>query len=190
MSSQEPRTGGQSVCSAEHARILDNAIRRLLHNPDKILAGLVKPGQTALDVGCGPGFFTIAMAKLVGENGRVIAVDLQQGMLDRARAKAAGAGLESRISFHKSESDIIGVDEQVDFALAFYMVHEVPDPEKFLAEVFGLLKPGGLMLLVEPKFHVPGPAFEKTVDIARDLGLKVVSHPKIILSRSVVLKHA
>jgi len=180
----------QNVCSAEHAGILDNAIRRLLHNPDKILSGLVKPGQTALDVGCGPGFFTIAMARMVGDGGRVIAVDLQQGMLDKARAKAAGQGLDSRISFHKCESDRIGVDEQVDFALAFYMVHEVPDPAKFLAEVFGLLKPGGLMLLVEPKFHVSVSAFGKTVKIAQGLGFEVVSQPRIVLSRSVVLKHA
>ena len=75
-------------------------------------------------------------------------------------------GVESRISFHKCESDTIGLDEKADFALAFYMVHEVPDPEKFLAEVFGLLNPGGTLLLVEPKFHVSGAVFEKTTDMA------------------------
>ena len=56
---------------------MDNPIRRIIHSPDKILGGYIEPGQTVLDLGCGSGTFTIAMARMVGEAGRVIAVDLQ-----------------------------------------------------------------------------------------------------------------
>jgi cyclopropane fatty-acyl-phospholipid synthase-like methyltransferase len=48
----------------------ENPIRRLLHNPEKILGPYVKPGMTVMDVGCGMGFCSIAMAKMVGEDGK------------------------------------------------------------------------------------------------------------------------
>jgi 2-polyprenyl-3-methyl-5-hydroxy-6-metoxy-1,4-benzoquinol methylase len=66
------------VCSWKHAFALDNPIRRLIHNPQKILGRYIKAGQTVLDVGCGPGTFSLAMAKMVGELGKVIAVDVQE----------------------------------------------------------------------------------------------------------------
>jgi SAM-dependent methyltransferase len=67
---------------------LDNPLRRWLHNPQKILEGLVQPGQTVLDLGCGPGYFSLALARMVGANGRVVAVDLQPEMLEFVRRRA------------------------------------------------------------------------------------------------------
>lgn len=176
------------VCSAEHAGILDNRLRRLVQNPDKILSGLVHAGQKVLDVGCGPGFFTLAMARIVGDEGRVIAADLQQEMLDRLRGNARNQNLESRIQFHLCKSDSIGLAETVDFALAFYMVHEVPDPEAFLREIYGVVRSGGELLLVEPKFHVSGPAFRRTVELAQSIGFTPIAEPRIVLSRSTLLR--
>jgi ubiquinone/menaquinone biosynthesis C-methylase UbiE len=66
------------ICSWKIAFALDNPIRRLIHNPQKILVGYIEPGQTVLDIECGPGTFSIAMAKMVGESGKVIAVDVQR----------------------------------------------------------------------------------------------------------------
>jgi ubiquinone/menaquinone biosynthesis C-methylase UbiE len=77
-------------------------------------------------------------------------VDLQLEMLDRARRNVAKAGLLPRIQFHQSAKDKIGLDKPVDFALAFWMLHEVPDKPAFLSEVRGLLKPGGKFLLESP----------------------------------------
>jgi ubiquinone/menaquinone biosynthesis C-methylase UbiE len=136
------------VCSWKHAFPLDNPIRRLIHSPNKILGGHIKSGQTVLDIGCGPGTFTIAMAKMVGYTGKVIAADVQDEMLQLLRKKAIKQGLESRIITHKCGPDRIGVSERVDFALAFYMVHEVPNAEAFLREVVSILKPGGKVLVV------------------------------------------
>lgn len=175
------------ICSWKIANALDNPIRRLIHNPQKILGRHIEPGQTVLDLGCGPGTFSFAMAKMVGESGKVIAVDIQEEMLQIVRKKAARQGLESRIATHKSGSERIGLSEKVDFALAFYMVHEVPNAKAFLKEVAGVLKPKGKLLIVEPMFHVSAAAFERTIDIARQAGLSPISEPKIRLSRSKIL---
>lgn len=59
--------------------------RGLIHNPSKILDGLVKAGDTAADIGCGPGYFTPALSAMAGAAGKVYAVDLQQEMLDKAK---------------------------------------------------------------------------------------------------------
>ncbi|HET6454234.1 MAG TPA: methyltransferase domain-containing protein [Armatimonadota bacterium] len=176
------------VCPARRAGVLDNRGRKLLQNPDKILAKLVQPGQRVLDIGCGPGFFSLAMARIVGEEGLVIAADLQQEMLDRLRRHARADGLEPRIQLHRCQTDRIGLDETVDFALVFYMIHEVPDTEAFLREMHCILRSGGGLLLVEPKFHVSASSFRSTVDLACAIGFKATAEPRIFLSRSVLLK--
>jgi len=176
------------VCPWWLARALDNPIRRLIHGPDKILGGYIEPGQTVLDLGCGSGTFTIAMARMVGESGRVIAVDLQDEMLQMVKQKAVKEGLASRITTHKSEPDRIGIADKIDFALAFYMVHEVPDADAFLMEVARLLKPSGKLLIAEPLIHVSESSFKDTVDAARLVGLKPISEPKIRFSRSMLFQ--
>jgi ubiquinone/menaquinone biosynthesis C-methylase UbiE len=69
------------VCPVERAGSLDSKIRRWLQNPQKILVPYVREEMTVLDIGCGPGLFSVEMARMVGKSGRVIAVDLQEGML-------------------------------------------------------------------------------------------------------------
>jgi SAM-dependent methyltransferase len=180
--------GGHSVCPAAQGKWLATSWRRWLQKPEKILGGLIQPGETVADLGCGPGFFTLPMARLVGETGRVIAVDLQAGMLDLLRERAEKAGLTARIVLRQCTETDLQVHETVTFALAFYMVHEVPDVRAFLTQVHDILAPRGRFLLVEPVFHVPASAFEKTVEIAREVGLKPVAKPRIRLSRSVLLE--
>ena len=120
------------VCPWPGGYFMHNPIRRLFHNPAKIVGPYVKPGMTVMDVGCGMGFCSITMAKIVGDSGHVIAVDLQQKMLDVLRQRATMAGVANRIRLHKCEQDRLGVDAQADFALAFMMVHEVPDQRRLL----------------------------------------------------------
>ncbi len=176
------------VCSWRCGGFLDNWVRRSLHNPDKIVGQYIEKGQTVLDMGSGPGMFSLAMARMVGVEGKVISVDIQEEMLQILRQKSEDAGLQSRIHLHKSRLDGIGVKEKVDFALAFYMVHEVPDKEKFLGEVASLLKPDGRFLIVEPKFHVSGTSFEETVGVAVESGLELISLPDVLLSRAALLQ--
>lgn len=177
------------VCGVGSAWGLDNVVRKWVQDPNKILKNYVREGMTALDVGCGPGFFSIEMAKLVGKTGWVIAADLQEGMLDKLAAKTRGKEIGKRISLHQCDTDRIGITEKVDFVLAFYMVHEVPDQRKFFQELYSILKPGGKMLIVEPKFHVSLEDFKNTVSIAKEAGFKPLKREKVLLSRAVVLIH-
>ena len=122
------------VCSWWNAYTFDNIVRRLLHNPKKMLGAYVRAGMTVMDVGCGMGFFSIGLARIVGETGRVISVDLQQEMLDVLQERAEKAGVADRIRTHPCEAGSIGIEDTVDFALAFWMVHEVPDNRAFLQQ--------------------------------------------------------
>jgi ubiquinone/menaquinone biosynthesis C-methylase UbiE len=176
------------VCPVERAGSLDNRIRRWLQDPRKILGPYVREGMTVLDIGCGPGFFSVEMAQLVGKSGRVIAADLQEGMLEKLRNKIQGTELEQRIILHKCPENGTGISDNVDFALAFYVVHEVPNREEFFDEVRSILKPGGLVLIVEPPFHVSKRAFEETIGKARNAGLTPVERPSVFLSKTIVMK--
>ncbi len=126
--------------------------------------------MTVIDLGCGPGMFTLAMARMVGETGRVVAVDIQPQMLELVREKARARHLESRIQLHQNTEDSIGLTEQADFILSFYMVHELKDPKTFLREVRDLLQPGGIYLVVEPA-AVSRRGFSETVRLAQQVGL-------------------
>jgi len=182
------RTGKNRICPVEHAGLLDTRIRRWVQKPRKIVGPYLKEGMTVLEVGCGPGFFTIDMAHMVGKTGKIIACDIQEGMLEKVRDKVKGTDLEGHITLHRCEHDRIGVCEPVDFALAFYMVHEVPDQGAFFHEIHALLKPGGHVLVVEPPFHVSKNAFEKTVEKARTAGLLPVLRPWVLFSKAVLLQ--
>ncbi len=176
------------VCPVERAGGLDSKIRRWVQDPQKILGPSVQEGMTVLDLGCGPGFFSIDLAQMVGGSGRVIASDLQEGMLDRLRDKIHGTELADRIILHKCEENKIGVSTPVDFALAFYMVHEVPDQEQFFAELGSILKPAGQVLIAEPPIHVSKKAFAETIEKAQTAGFITVEEPKIFLSKAVIMK--
>lgn len=176
------------VCPVERAGHLDNPFRRWIQNPQKILKPYLDEGMTVLDIGCGPGFFSIDMAQMVGKSGRVIASDLQEGMLQKLRDKIHGTKLEERITLHKCEENKIGVSENVDFVLAFYVVHEVPNQKGFFREIGSILKPNGKVLVVEPPFRVSKKAFEETIRKARDAGLIPAEGPKVFLSKTAILK--
>ena len=82
------------ICPIERASSLDTKVRRCFQNPWKILSPYISEGMTVLDFGCGPGYFTIDMAQMVGKTGRVIAADLQEGMLQKLKDKIHGTELE------------------------------------------------------------------------------------------------
>ena len=176
------------VCPVEMSGSLDNKFRRLFQNPKKILRPYIKEGMTVLEIGCGPGFFTIDLAQMVGESGRIIAADLQEGMLQKIREKIQGTELEERIILHKCEKNKIGVSEHIDFILLFYVVHEIPKKEDFFNQIETILKPNGLVLIVEPPFHVSKSAFEETLKKARAVGLIDIKGPMMLFQKTVILK--
>jgi SAM-dependent methyltransferase len=124
---------------------------------------------------------------LAGERGKVIAVDVQRGMLDLLERKLAGTGLEDRVEARECPEDAIGVEAPIDFALLFYVAHETPDQAKLFAELAAALKPEGRALLVEPGFHVKRREFAETLLAAERAGLRVVRRPFRLFDHAAVL---
>jgi len=166
----------------------DNPLRRVLQNPRKILECMVQQGQTALDIGCGMGYFSIPLAQLVGNSGAVTCVDLQQHMLDATGRRAERAGVNSIIKYHRCTHDSLGLTGKADFALAFWMVHEVPDKQRFLSEIKEALKPQGQLLIAEPRLHVTRQTFDATISAALSAGFQIAAEPRVSMSMAVLLK--
>ncbi|MCD4828882.1 MAG: class I SAM-dependent methyltransferase [Candidatus Cloacimonetes bacterium] len=176
------------VCPVWIAYTFDMPIRRLIHNPRKMFQRYVKPGMTVLDLGCGLGFFSLRLAGMVGRKGRVLSADLQEGMLDGLMKRARRKGVDEVIQTIQCDSDRINVDDSVDFALAFWMLHETPDFGECFRQLHRTLKPGGHLFIAEPKAHVDNKEFKKTLDEALAIGFELQAEPVVKLSRAFVLQ--
>ena len=184
------RQTNNHVCPWWLCYTFDNPLRRLVHDPERLLAPYVKPGMTVCDIGCGMGYFTIGVARLVGPQGKVIACDLQTQMLAALMRRARKAGVADRIVPHLAQPEGLDIVVPVDFVLAFWMAHEVPDKGRFCGEIFRMLKTGGRLLLCEPKLHVTCAAFVETVALCRAAGFLPEAEPSIALSRAVLMQKA
>ncbi|TAJ10604.1 MAG: methyltransferase domain-containing protein [Nitrospirae bacterium] len=127
----------------------------------------LQPGMTVLDLGCGPGRLTVPAAQRVGSGGRVVAMDLQAGMLARAKEKAHAANL-SNIEFIQA-----GAGEEklgrgrFDRALLVTVLGEIPDRTRTLKEIFDALKPSGILSVTETLFD---PHYQSRQTVARLAG--------------------
>ena len=178
------------VCPWWLGYFLASPLRRLVHNPATILRPFVTEGMMVFEPGPGMGFFTLELARLVGLQGRVVAVDVQPQMLLELRRRAEKAGLLDRIDARQGPGDGMGLDDlkgQVDFVLAFGVVHELPSIERFFAEASTVLKPGCRLLLAEPHFQVSEQEFADTLQMAKQSGFHLNSHPAIRWTRSAIL---
>jgi ubiquinone/menaquinone biosynthesis C-methylase UbiE len=178
----------EHVCPWWMAWTFDNPLRKWFQNPDRILGSFVREGMTVADIGCGMGYFSVAMARMVGPSGRVQSVDLQEKMLQYLKKRAVKVGVQDRITTILAEPDDIKTTAKVDLVLVFWMVHEVKDIPRFFGQVAAILKPGGKVLYVEPRMHVTQERFEEIVGYAKTAGFSVDDSPKIGMSRSAVLK--
>ena len=176
------------ICPWWLAYTFDNPLRGIFHQPHKMLAPYVKKGMTVMDVGCGMGFFSIGMAKMVGDHGKVYSVDIQSKMLEITKKRAKRAGVDNRISLHRCGPDEIGIHDKLEFVLTFWMVHEVRDSENFLKELSANLVTGGRLLVAEPKLHVTKINFQKTIETALAMDLQLRGQPTIRFSLTALFE--
>jgi ubiquinone/menaquinone biosynthesis C-methylase UbiE len=176
------------VCPWYCCFTFDNFIRKMFQNPYDVLAGLVKPGDRVADIGPGQGYFSIPMAKMVGGNGQVVAIDIQDKMLKILIRRAERANVKDRIICKLVKDADFGFDSEIDFALAFWMVHEAPDKKSFLQSIFTSLKTESKFLIAEPRLHVTKRMLERTAGICQDVGFRLIDRPKIFFSRSILLR--
>ena len=165
-------------------------MRRISQRPTRVLGPFVRPGMLVVEPGCGMGFFTLDLARMVSRGGRVVAIDLQPKMLAGLRRRVARARLEATVEIRQAEPDRLGIDDlagQADLVLAIYVVHELQDPAGFFAEVARGLGPEGALLVLEPPLHVSRAAFESSLALAQRAGLVVRDRPKIGFNRAALL---
>lgn len=173
-----PAVGSESthhVCPWWIGYLLASPIRRLVEPPERLLGPYAKPGMTIVEPGCGMGFFSLPMARLVGSAGRVVCVDLQQKMLDGLARRARRAGVADRITTRlcsPSDLSLRDLSGCADLVVAIHMVHEVPDRARLLRQFSDVLKPGGTCLVVEPLGHVSADDFSTTLALAAEAGLR------------------
>jgi SAM-dependent methyltransferase len=176
------KAGGLIIAMSSHTcpwwlgYLLASPVRRLFENPAARLAPYVREGMLVLEPGPGMGFFTIELARLVGPRGRVVAVDLQEKMVAGLRRRAQRAGLADRIDARCCSPDNLGIGDlagRVDLVVLFHMLHEVSDQDRFLQTVHGALKPGGGVLIVEPRGHVSAEAFQASLARAKAIGFEI-----------------
>jgi len=180
----------ERICPWWLGYLLASPVRRLMQDPAVIVGPYVKTGMTVLDVGSAMGFFSIPMARLVGEDGRVICVDVQERMLASLARRAVKAGVRDRLELRRASSDSLGIGDlagTVQFALTFAVVHEVPDPRKLFSEIHASLASGARLLVSEPSGHVSPGAFEVTIATAQAAGFRVEESPSISRSYSRLL---
>jgi ubiquinone/menaquinone biosynthesis C-methylase UbiE len=179
------------VCPYWLGYFLVNPLRRFAQDPEKILGPYVTPGMTVLDVGSGMGFFSLPLARMVGPEGRVMCVDVQEKMIRGLQRRARKARLTDRIAARvcrPDSLDLAGMEKTVDFALAFDVAHEMPDIAAAFGEISRALKSGGTWLLVEPRGHVSAEEFAETASAAEKSGFSSIAEARISWSRAVALK--
>ncbi|MBN1297881.1 methyltransferase domain-containing protein [bacterium] len=148
------------VCPESVAPWLDNPVRRWVTGSRRLARRYLSPGMTVLDVGCGPAPMLVDIVRAIGPGGRLICVDIQRGMLERVARKVVRLGVCDRVRLHLSHPDDLGLEPGlVDVAIAFWMVHEAPDPHRLLGQIRDTLKPAGRFLMIEPAMHVSKQVF-------------------------------
>jgi ubiquinone/menaquinone biosynthesis C-methylase UbiE len=164
-----------------------NPLRKFGQDPHEILVPYVREGMTVLEPGPGMGFFTLELARLVGPSGHVVAVDVQPKMIGKLRQRLGKTGLRERVDTRVAATESMGLGDlrgAIDFVLAFAVVHECSDSDRFFAEVAAVSKPGAKVLLAEPKGHVKVADFDAELTAAGKTGFAVVGRP--VIRRSLV----
>jgi ubiquinone/menaquinone biosynthesis C-methylase UbiE len=179
------------VCPWWLGYFLSCPLRRFLENPEKILGPHVRPGMTVVEPGCGMGFFSLPLARMVGPDGRVVCVDIEKRMIRRLVKRAEKAGLAERIESRICDDGDLGLQDwrgRVDLVAAIHVIHEVPDARAFLRQVFKVLKPSSRLLVLEPRGHVSREAFQTTLAHARERGFRELEAPQFRGERTALLE--
>ena len=143
-------------------------------NRARVIVGLLEltPGMKVLDAGCGPGRLTLPLAEIVGPQGEVTALDIQNEMLDRVRGKVNAAGLQNVKYLQAGLGDRKLPQAYFDRAVLVTVLGEIPNQATAMKEIFDALKPGGILSVTEvifdPHFH----RRETVLKVAQAAGFK------------------
>jgi SAM-dependent methyltransferase len=140
---------GRKVFPLAAAHVLDDPRRDEWQFPEEVVRELrIVPGERIADIGCGTGYFTLRLLRSAGPTGHVLAIDIQQGMLDILDSRLDAAERE-RIELRRSASEQpLRREDAIDLAFCANTLHEVDDPGPFLRSLFDGLAPNGRLALI------------------------------------------
>jgi ubiquinone/menaquinone biosynthesis C-methylase UbiE len=170
------------VCPWWMGYFLASPLRRLVQNPERTLRPYLREGMRVLEIGPGMGFFTLPMARMTGDKGKIYCVDIQQQMLDSLGRRAEKSGLSARIECRRCTNISLGVGDlagTIDLAVAIAVVHEVPDARTLFREIHSCLRESGKVLVAEPGKRVSTDEFSATLAAAAEAGLVPADTPRI-----------
>jgi ubiquinone/menaquinone biosynthesis C-methylase UbiE len=165
------RFGHSSPCPAALARLVDNPIRRRYMRPVLDRVG-VQAGERVLELGPGPGAFTVDAARRVGPEGQLVAVDIQPTMIAQVERRVREAGL-ANVETHVASAHALPLDDgSVDLAFLITVLPEIPDRGRALAELHRVLRPGGVLSITE-EFSDPDYLFlSETIRLVEAAGFR------------------
>lgn len=155
-------------------------------NPQKIIGQFgLKSGEKVTDLGCGSGFYTMAAAKIVGTNGRVASVDVQESKLTATKSISLQNNLHN-VEVYKADLEkpikVLPHGEE-DAVILASIIHEVKNRKALIQNAYSLLKSGGKLLVVDWKNETSpfGPSMDKRVsakEIRHELETAGLKHTK------------
>ncbi len=150
----------------------DNPLTRA-NQTSVILSNLaLAPGMNVLDAGCGPGRLTIPLAKKIGVQGKVTALDIQAGMLQKVQEKASREGIHTIQVLQAGLGDGKLGHNQYDRALLVTVLGEIPHQKAAMQEIFDALKPGGIVVVTESMFDPHFQSQSTVLRLAQEVGFR------------------
>jgi ubiquinone/menaquinone biosynthesis C-methylase UbiE len=163
------RSGHSSPCPSSLAWLVNNPIRRRYMHPLLDRVG-IQAGEHVLELGPGPGAFTIDAVRRVGPEGRIIAVDIQPAMIAQVDRRVREAGL-SNVETHVASAYNLPLDDaSADRAFLVTVLPEIPDQGRALAELRRVLRPGGVLSITEEFLDPDYPFPSETIRRAEAAG--------------------
>lgn len=181
------------VCPEWVGYIMASPLRKLQQNPNKMLSPYISEGMNILEIGPAMGFFSIPMAKMTGNKGRVYCIDIQDNMLKKLYQRARKASVDHIIETRLATANAMNIDNlknTIDFTLLAYVVHEVPDQNKLFSAISEVMKENSNLLFIEPKGHVNTVKWDKSIAIATNQGFQISQNIKVTGSRAILLHKA
>jgi len=156
------------------AGFIDNPVRRRIQPPAKVVDWMgIKDGMHVLEIGPGPGTFTIEASKRVGENGNVFAIDIQPSVISKLNSRLQRAGIANVIARVASAYELPFSNRTLDRVFMIAVFAEIPDRKKTLLEIKRVLRDDGLLAIGEFLLDPDYPRRSTVTDWCKDTGFEL-----------------
>ena len=163
---------GSQPCPHSLVWVVDNPLRRWYMRPCLNRVG-IRPGERVLELGPGPGAFTVEVARRTEPGGTLIAVDIQPKMIAAVERKVQAAG-QTNVETHVADACNLPLeDESLDRAFLITVLSEISDRERALAELYRVLRPGGIVSFTEEFLDPDYPLARTTIRWAEQAGFEL-----------------